>query len=183
MYKIQKGNLLIAEPQMTDKAFFKSVVLITYHSVEESIGFVLNQATSIQLNELLDDIRIADFPVYIGGPVERSSIHYIHTLGKQIKNARHIIDDVYWGGDFTQIKHLMEAKEINKRDIRFFAGYAGWKANQLTSELVEKNWIINTADKDSCMNYNEGNKLWRDFIKADNKYAIWSNMPYNPSLN
>ena len=37
--------------------------------------------TPENINEILNDIPLSDFPVYIGGPVSKQSLHFIHTLG------------------------------------------------------------------------------------------------------
>ena len=87
MLTIKKGRLLISEPSLSDPTFFKSVVLITHHSADESIGLVLNHGTKINLNEILNDIPLSDFPVYIGGPVEKNAVQFIHTLGDMISNT------------------------------------------------------------------------------------------------
>ena len=42
MLNAKKGRLLISEPALTDPVFFKSVVLLTHHSDEESIVLVLS---------------------------------------------------------------------------------------------------------------------------------------------
>ena len=114
MLNAKKGRLLISEPTLTDPVFFKSVVLLTHHSDEESIGLVLNQPTKIHLNEILNNIPLSDFPVYIGGPVEKNSIHFIHTLGDLIPNTEKVIDGLYWGGDFDTVLSLMSKNEITK---------------------------------------------------------------------
>ena len=54
MLNAKKGRLLISEPTLTDPVFFKSVVLLTHHSSDESIGLVLNHPTKIHLNEILN---------------------------------------------------------------------------------------------------------------------------------
>jgi len=43
MLKAKKGRLLISEPSLDDSIFFKSVVLLTHHDDDESIGLILNQ--------------------------------------------------------------------------------------------------------------------------------------------
>ena len=39
MYNIKKGKILISVPSLNDDTFFKSVILLTHHSKDESIGF------------------------------------------------------------------------------------------------------------------------------------------------
>jgi putative AlgH/UPF0301 family transcriptional regulator len=53
----QKGRILISEPFLLDNYFKRSIVLITEHSKEGTVGFVLNKPVSIKINEV-----IADFP-------------------------------------------------------------------------------------------------------------------------
>ena len=120
MLKAKIGRLLISEPNLTDPVFFKSVVLLTHHSDEESIGLVLNQPTEIYLNEILNDIPLSDLPVYIGGPVAKNSIQFLHTLGELIPNSKEVILGLYWGGDFDKVLELMSDKKIAKNQIRFF---------------------------------------------------------------
>ena len=111
---IKKGQLLISEPTLSD-SFFKSVILILHHDSNESLGLVLNQGTKIKLNELLNDIPPIDLPVYIGGPVERNSIQFIHTLGEIVPNTQRITKELYWGGDFNIIIKLMTKNKISKK--------------------------------------------------------------------
>ncbi|KRO64401.1 MAG: hypothetical protein ABR80_00045 [Cryomorphaceae bacterium BACL11 MAG-121015-bin20] len=183
MLTIKKGRLLISEPSLSDPTFFKSVVLITHHSADESIGLVLNQGTKINLNEILNDIPLSDFPVYIGGPVEKNAVQFIHTLGDMISNTKEIAKGLYWGGDFDKILELITENKISKNQIRFFAGYSGWGEDQLNNEIRENGWIIHESNVNLCMDYSS-EKLWSDLIKTKNeKYAIWANLPKNPSLN
>ena len=183
MVNINKGKLLISEPSLSDLTFFKSVVLITHHSNEESIGLILNQPTKINLNQIIDNLPKADFPVYIGGPVEKNSIHFIHTLGELIPNTKKISDGIYWGGDFNKIILLMKENKISNKQMRFFAGYCGWSEGQLYDEIKNDGWIITHSSVAKCMQYSN-EKLWSDIIKNQHsKYAIWTNMPKDPSFN
>jgi putative transcriptional regulator len=78
---------------------------------------------------------------------------------------------------------LITENKISKNQIRFFAGYSGWGEDQLNNEIRENGWIIHESNVDLCMHYST-EKLWSDLIKTKNeKYAIWANLPKNPSLN
>ena len=183
MLKPKKGRLLISEPSMEDSNFFRSVILLAVHNKNESVGFVLNQPTKIKVHHLIENFPKSSFPIYIGGPVEKQSLHFIHTLGSIIPNSKQIIDGIYFGGDFDTVIQLMHDKKITKNEIRFFVGYAGWEVEQLNNEIRDDAWIVQTAKNELCMNYSTP-KLWSDIIKTKKmEYAIWANMPKDPNLN
>lgn len=183
MYNIKKGKILISVPSLVDDSFFKSVILLTHHSEDESLGLIINQPTTILLCEVLKNVPKSDFPIYIGGPVEQNKIQYIHTLGDLIPNSIKIIDGLYWGGDFNKVLRLILLNKLSINQIKFFAGYSGWACDQLNLEISEKSWIINDIDVNTCMNFST-NQLWTDLIKVKkSNYAIWANMPKDPNMN
>ena len=81
------------------------------------------------------------FPVYIGGPVERNQLYYIHRRN-DIPDSVQITDGIYWGGDFKAVTEMLQAGKILQEEIRFFAGYSGWTETQLDNELKENSWIV-----------------------------------------
>ena len=87
MQNIENGSFLISHPTLLEDSFFKAIVLVTHHNFEETIGLVINHPSKIKLHEIIDDIPNSDFPVYIGGPVSKNSIHFIHSLGRLIPNS------------------------------------------------------------------------------------------------
>jgi len=96
MLKPKKGRLLISEPAMDDSNFFRSVILLAVHNKIESVGFVLNQPTKIKVHHLIENFPKSSFPIYIGGPVEKNSLHYVHTLGEKIEGSQEILDGLFW---------------------------------------------------------------------------------------
>ena len=107
MQKIKNGSFLIAHPTMLDDTFFKSIILITHHNFEETVGLVINNPSKIQLHDIIDDLPESDFPVYLGGPVAKNSIHYIPDLGEKIPNSIQIFEDLFFGGDFDVVKKMI----------------------------------------------------------------------------
>jgi putative transcriptional regulator len=51
----QKGRILISEPFLMDNYFKRSIVLITEHSDEGTVGFVLNKPVNMKVNEIVSD--------------------------------------------------------------------------------------------------------------------------------
>jgi putative transcriptional regulator len=178
----KKGRVLVAEPFLQDTYFKRSLVLLTEYSDEGAVGFVLNKPLDVKVNEVMNEFPFANEHVSIGGPVSTNTVHYIHTLGDVIPNSVHVIDNIYWGGDFDFIKHMFQMGEILPAQIRFFLGYSGWQAGQLENELEQNSWLITEISPQSIMTPN--NKIWKATLsQLGDKYKIWSNFPENPGLN
>lgn len=179
----KKGRFLISEPNMMDLNFKRSVLLLTEHNENESIGFILNQPTKILVHELFEDFPTFNSNVHIGGPVEKNTLHFIHTLGDKIENSISVTNELYWSGNFETLRSLIKNGEVHESEVRFFIGYSGWSSGQLEHELNENSWIVSTGDTNIALK-NNNNSMWRNFIKKmDKEYAIWSNMPEDPELN
>ena len=51
--KLQKGQLLIAEPTIIgDLSFNRSVILLAYHTKDGSVGFILNKPLKYDIRDL-----------------------------------------------------------------------------------------------------------------------------------
>ena len=62
-------------------------------------------------------------------------------------------------------------------------GYSGWSAGQLERELEEQSWIVAPGNSEIALSQHN-HKLWKSFIsQMDREYAIWANMPEDPTLN
>ena len=74
------GQLLLASPSLLDPNFARTVVLIGAHSEDGAIGVVLNRPSTVTVGEAvpqLQDAVGALEPVYVGGPVQPSSIVFV----------------------------------------------------------------------------------------------------------
>jgi len=179
----KKGWVLVAEPFLNDVYFKRSIVFLTEHNSEGSIGFVLNKPVNFKVNEVITDFPPFECAVSIGGPVNTNTVHYIHTLGSLIPNSVHVCDNIYWGGDFETIKQFIRENTIDKTQVKFFLGYSGWMPNQLEDELVQNSWLVTNMDPKHIM-ANDMNNVWTDILqKLGGKYTMWANSPDNPSLN
>ena len=179
----RQGRILVSEPFLNDTYFRRSVVLLTEHSEEGSVGFVLNKPVELTISEVLKDFPEIDASISIGGPVNTNTIHYIHTLGDIIPKSVKVLKNLYWGGEFEAIKALIIDGKITRNDIRFFLGYAGWSPKQLDNELSGNSWVITELDAETIMKSSDL-KLWQDTLhKLGSKYKTWINFPENPGMN
>jgi putative transcriptional regulator len=179
----KKGRVLITEPFLDDDYFGRMVILLCDHNEEGSFGFVLNNYVDVTLQE------ISDFPEFetklsIGGPVGKQHLYFLHTLADKIEGAQKITNEIYLGGEFSQVIELAKLGLLKKSEIKFFLGYSGWTANQLEGELKQNAWLVaNIIDAKQLLDVNNSD-LWQQYMKNQGgKYKSFSHFPENPSLN
>ena len=180
---LKQGRLLIAEPFMIDPYFKRSVVLLTEHKKEGSLGFILNQPLNISINDTLKDFPTFDAPIFMGGPVQTDSLFYIHTQGEIISESEHIVDNLYWSGNFNQLKQMVANQQIFPHEVMFFIGYSGWDYPQINNEVKSNSWIISDLNKFSITDFKQEH-FWKIALqKMGPQYSMLSNFPEDPSLN
>jgi putative transcriptional regulator len=181
--KPEKGRLLISEPFLPDPNFERTVVLLCEHNDEGSFGFVLNKPSIVKLNEVMEDMTAIESIVYVGGPVQQDTLHFIHRHSG-VNNAVEITSHVYWGGDFENLLVLCDTKQISATDIRFFLGYSGWGPGQLDSELEQDSWIVCDFVSDQLLFETEPDTMWRKALEnMGGRFSVYSNYPTDPRLN
>lgn len=177
------GNVLISEPFLSDNYFRRSVVYLTEHSKEGSLGFVLNKSVDVKIADVISDFPNVDFPISVGGPVSTNTVHYLHTRGDEIPESVHVKDGIFWGGDFEIVKEMIRAERINQNEIRFFLGYAGWSEEQLDGELEMHAWLVGEIPPKMVME-GMGPDFWTEMLSGfEPKYKAWANFPEDPGLN
>lgn len=178
------GELLLAEPFLMDTNFSRAVVLLSECNDDGAVGFVLNKPLNVTLKQVLpDDLGSFDAPLHFGGPVEPDTLHYIHVLGDQLDGAVEVVPGVYWGGSFEVLRLMIAGEKIHAKDLRFFAGYSGWGAGQLESEMKENSWIKTTLSPGQVF-ASDPDQLWKQImINLGGRYKVMANFPVSQSLN
>ncbi len=180
--KPARGRVLLSEPLMGDFYFGRSVVLLIEHNSEGSFGLIVNKAVDTRFNDLLPDFPEFDAQIYLGGPVETNRLFILHRLGDQIGDSQEIIKGLYWGGNMDDIKEMISLNLITPDKIRFFAGYSGWGAGQLESEMKRNSWAITQTSGENIF-LSEPDKLWKNLVKKlVYFYFMWQKFPKNPSF-
>ncbi|MEO8116860.1 MAG: YqgE/AlgH family protein [Bacteroidota bacterium] len=184
MEELAKGQLLIADPFLNDPNFLRSVVLLCEHSETlGSLGFVLNQSCEYKLGELMRSMAGNDFPVFIGGPVQKDHLFFIHTKPGIIPGGLEIIPGIFWGGDMEEAFEKIKMGLLNESNIKFFLGYSGWEMGQLEHEMELKSWLTTSADAQLLFTTDPEN-IWRNALqKKGGQYAQLIHYPIDPMLN
>lgn len=181
--KISQGSILASGLFLDNTCFKRSVVLLAEHNTERSIGFILNKPTDIKITDAVEDFPDFNSTLYFGGPAETDTLYFIHTLGDKLPGSKKITDDIYWGGNYEQLKLLVAIGKIQPHMIRFFAGYAGWEPSSVKEEVEETNWMLSTFNREIIFSKNS-NDLWRTVLRSmGGKYAITANYPEDPQWN
>jgi putative transcriptional regulator len=178
------GTLLISAPMMQDPNFRRTVVLLCEHQPGEgTFGLTLNRELDVQLGDVLDDVVAYDPPLYLGGPVQRETLHYLHTRPDDIPGGVSLPDDVTWGGNFEVVQQIAKDGYASPDDLRFFLGYAGWGPGQLEAELDEEAWILAPGGADLIFDVAH-DALWRTVLRRmGGEYAVLANFPDDPRMN
>ena len=179
----EKGKILISEPFLPDTFFNRSIVYLTDHSPQGSVGFILNKKLDLNISTAITGFESWNENINMGGPVAPDTLHYLHSLGNLIPDSVFIEDNISWGGNIDAIRKLISTGKISHSQIRFFLGYSGWSAGQLERELMENSWIIARVKSEIIMN-NRGENTWKKVLRSfKNKYRIWADFPDSPDMN
>lgn len=177
------GLLLIADPFLKDPNFMRTVVFLTEHRDEGTIGFVLNRQYQNTLDELLPEVEGHKLPVFYGGPVQMNTVHFLHRYPKEIPGGVEVMQGVYWGGDFEAVLQLINSGQVDLERIRFYIGYSGWSAGQLATEMSEKTWLSTNAVRKLVFHPN-AEEIWKDSLKhLGGDFEMMINFPIDPQLN
>ncbi|MDO7847502.1 YqgE/AlgH family protein [Hymenobacter sp. M29] len=185
---MRPGTLLISQPFLGDPNFERSVVLLCRDEPEDgTFGLVLNRATNLTLGDVLDlppelTAAAGELPIYVGGPVEPNTLHYLHRR-PDLPGAQDLGQDVYWGGDFDVLLGLLSTGAVSGDDVRLFAGYSGWSAGQLAGEMQGQSWIRHSASAGKVFTL-ASDAFWRDILREKGgRFKVLANYPVDPRLN
>jgi putative transcriptional regulator len=176
------GQLLLASPALRDPNFARTVVLIGVHSEEGAMGVVLNRPSELTVGEAVPQLEPAldeREPVYIGGPVQPSSIVLLAEFLDPAPAGLLVLGRIGFPAPDADIEELTRATARG----RVFAGYAGWSEGQLDAELEQGDWIVQTAQPQDVFSA-EPEELWGEVLtRKGGSYALLARMPLDPSVN
>ncbi len=176
-----QGQLLIASPSLLDSNFRRTVVLVTEHTDEGAAGLVLNRPSPASVSELVPELEPLvedDEQVWLGGPVQTNAVL---VLGEFVDPDDAAVP-LFGSLGFPSLEDPDEVVPATTRR-RVFAGYAGWGAGQLESELGREDWIVEPARPDDAFTETP-DELWADVLRRKGGiYELVARIPEDPSVN
>jgi putative transcriptional regulator len=179
-----KGQLLLDSGQLTGSFFHRTVVLICQHDQEGAFGLILNRPT----DNTVADALVAELPdslkeqkIYVGGPVQPTALSYLHS-DSFIPGAT-VIPNLELGHSLEALTELGQSYSASKQ-VRLYAGYAGWAGGQLDDELKRKAWVTHSASLDLVFHANSS-ELWRIILREKEgwEYRLLAEMPDDLASN
>jgi putative transcriptional regulator len=179
------GRLLVASPALGDPNFVRTVVLLVEHGLEGALGLVLNRPTEVAVGSVLpewQDSATDPTVLFQGGPVGLDGVLALGLLSA-VQPAG---GPVGWR-PLDSALGLVDLDEPSVQPflggLRLFAGYAGWGADQLESELAEGAWYVVDALHDDVLTARP-ERLWRAVLRRQGgDLAMVSAWTEDPSQN
>jgi putative transcriptional regulator len=179
MTEYRAGDLLVAAITVSDGVFDGAVVLLLDADEAGTVGVVLNQISPVDLSGALPawaDLVAEPSVLFDGGPVSQQGAICLAEAWND--------DDEPpgWRRVFGRIGLLnletpVEIAEGAYRNLRVFAGYAGWDTGQLEGELEFGMWHVVGA-KDSDPFDPDPETLWRRVLRRQGgELALFSTWP------
>ena len=159
-----QGRLLLDGGKLRGSFFHRSVVLICQHDPEGAFGLILNRSMESSLGEMVVEQlpdSIQDHPLYLGGPVQPGALSFLH--GDDFLPSGNVLENVTLGHSLEELSEIAESFSPHKQ-LRVFAGYAGWSPGQLESEMESQAWLTHPASKELIFDL-APDALWNEILR------------------
>jgi putative transcriptional regulator len=142
--ELATGKILIAQRDLPDPNFTKTVVLIVELNKEGTVGLILNRRSDVTLDSVFQTMRRSQgaAPVFfLGGPVQIDGVIGLLRADKAPGDTHHVFGDIYVTAGREPLEHMVAAGADANR-FRAYLGYAGWSPGQLERETAQGSWRV-----------------------------------------
>lgn len=189
------GDVLVASVLLADGIFNRTVVLMLDSDADGALGVILNEISQTRLDAVLPDwVGTVSKPplLFHGGPVSPNGaicLASVASAGEEPPGWRRLFASSDAAGREPMrvgLLHLDTPIEIVAgayRDLRIFAGYSGWAAGQLQTEIAEGMWHVVDAEYADVFSQ-QPLDLWRRVLRRQRTpVALFSTWLEDPDLN
>lgn len=175
---LRAGRLLVANPLLPDPNFDRTVVLLLATHEDGALGLVLNRPSRMDVSEPLpqwEHLAAEPAVLFLGGPVQHQAViclaRNVSSTGLAVAaDQQSEADDAEdWkevapGVGTIDLDQDPDEVEGRVRQVRMFAGYAGWGAGQLESEIEAGAWWVVDAEPEDAFTLDPG-QLWKQVLR------------------
>ena len=163
------GQLLVAEPEMSDPRFAKTVILMVQHDQKGALGIVINRPVEeVPVAKLLNALGIdstdseGQVRLFAGGPVQPQVGFIVHTAEYRRTGTINIDGRVAMTTDPQVLRDI--GHHEGPRQSLVALGYAGWGPGQLEGELMLHGWFTMPEDPTLVFDFDR-ERLWDETMK------------------
>lgn len=178
-----QGKLLVATPKLDATRFERSVILLMQHDKRGTFGVAINKPATDQVRSAWEHLTgsdpAEDQMIVAGGPLKGPVI--------ALHQVPDLCDVAMPGGIFVaaQIEKLNELAR-HEDPYRIVVGLAGWKNEQLKSELESGCWYMMQSDADTV--FEDPEWMWDFCIDECGRHQIaeligHNGFPDDPTMN
>lgn len=178
-----RGRLLVADPQLVEPNFRRTVVFMVAHTLDGALGLVLNRPSRVGVAEVapeLDVLADPDDVVYAGGPVATGGLIVMLEFAEPGEPGEMVFGDRI--GLLSSESDLAEVAGAVRRS-RVYAGHAGWGPGQLDAEVEAAGWFVLDAARGDFFS-SRADELWSQVLRRQGgQLALVARMPIDVSVN
>jgi putative transcriptional regulator len=147
--RVRAGTLLLANVDLLEPTFRRSVIYVVEHNDGGTLGVVLNRPSETAVYNVLPqwaDLVAKPKSMFVVGPVKRDAALCLGILRVGVDptgmtGLRHVAGRIV----MVDLDADPESIAASVEGIRIFAGYSGWTIGQLEGEIERDDWIVLSA--------------------------------------
>lgn len=147
--RVRAGTLLLANTDLMEPTFRRSVIYVVEHNDGGTLGVVLNRSSETAVYNVLPQwagLVARPKTMFIGGPVKRDAALCLAILRPGVDAAGVPgLRPVQGRIAMVDLDADPEAVGPHVEAVRIFAGYSGWTIGQLEAEIERHDWIVLSA--------------------------------------
>lgn len=156
-----KPMLLVASPTLQGP--YQQTTLLAVPTGARHFGFVLNRSTGVKLSTLFPDhapsAKVSG-QVYFGGPVMSEALFAVVPRNPG-EEALPLFGDLFVTNRAAAIDQIIEQ---TPNEARYFAGFVGWEAGELASEIARGLWYV-TEPEVGLVFRSDTSGMWEEQVK------------------
>ena len=164
-------EFLVADENMLDPRFKKTVIILFHHNQTGAAGLVVNKPIKtmsiVELFEISNltppkDIIDKDITLYWGGPVEHGQFFFIHSSDYKSDDLISLNNNFM----VTQKPEVLIdiAKNQGPKKYLVLLGISVWDTGQLDREIMQGGWRKKSSSY--SLLFNNDSKMWRRLLNS-----------------
>ena len=134
---LDKPVLLVAAPETS--GFYSHAVLVVVPRAGGHVGFIINRATRVTVASAFPNepasAKVAE-PIFLGGPRAAQSLYAV--VRNDPGEGSRLFGELYLAVGGTTVDRIIRE---SPHEARYFAGFAGWEAGELATEIGQHKWL------------------------------------------